>query len=223
MPTAFPTQFAGAPSYRRPLSFALGARQVAIAPQRHAGKVGGTQGGNITQIVVSPTRDQSDGFVYHNEALNPAFDYFLPGGTGRLAAARTHARKPGYFFADPLTLAAPGSSFSLLPRAVVIDVACVFAYSALIDFQDADLITNANGTLSDAAAATVKAAVVQALDQMKGASQISGYTVVVDQTQNIQVTQTLVVTITILGVAYVLQTNVTIGYANTLAAQPTAA
>ena len=220
MPTAFPTQFAGAPSYRRPLSFALGARQVTIAPQRHAGKVGGAQGGSITQIVVSPTRDQSDGFIYHNEAINPAFDYFLPGAVGRFAAARTHARKPGFFFADPLTLAAAGSSFTLLPRAIVIDNACDAAYFALIEFEAADLITNANGTLSDASAATVRAAIGQALDQMKGASQISGYTVVVDQTQNIQVTQTLVATITILGVAYVLQSNVTIGYANTLAATP---
>jgi hypothetical protein len=223
MPTAFPTMFAGTPSYRRPLSFALGARQVAIAPQTHAGKVGGQYGGSISQIVVSPTRDQSDGFIYHNEFLNPAFDYFLPGGTGRLASARTHARKPGLFFADPLTLAPAGSSFTLLPKAVVIDNACDAAYFALIEFQDADLITNANGTLSDSAAATVKAAVSQSLDQMKGSAQISGYSVVVDQTQNIQVTQTLVVTITILGVAYVLQTNVTIGYANSLAAAPATA
>jgi cell division protein FtsX len=51
------------------------------------------------------------------------------------------------------------------------------------------------------------------------AGMISGFSVAVDQTQNIQQTQTLVVTISILGVVYVLQTNVTIGYASTLTAQ----
>lgn len=219
MPSAFPTQFAGTPAYRRPLSFALGAREVAILPQTHAGKVGGAFGGNISQIVVSPTRDKSDGFVYHDEALNPMFDYFLPGATGRFAAARTHARKAGFYFSNPLTLAPAGSSFTLLPRAIVMDVACTAAYAALIEFMDADLITNANGTLSDSSAATVNAAVTQTLDQvLQATGMISGFAVVVDQTQNIQVTQTLVVTITILGVAYVLQCNTTIGYATTLAA-----
>jgi hypothetical protein len=96
-----------------------------------------------------------------------------------------------------------------------------FAHDALEQFADADLTTNTNGTLSDSAAKTIWQTVYSALQSaMAAVGMISGFSVVVDQTQNIQVTQTLVVTITILGVAYVLQINVTIGYANQLAAQP---
>lgn len=221
MPTAFPTAIAGAPIYRRNFAVALGARQVAIAPQRHAGKAGGTQGGALTQIVRNPTTDPTDGFVYHDEYLTPSLDYFLPGGIGRFATARTRARQPGFFAADPLTLAQQGSDFSLLPRALVMDVACVVAHDALEQFADADLTTNSNGTLSDSAAKTIWQTVYSALQSaMAAVGMISGFSVAVDQTQNILVTQTLSVTITILGVAYVLQINVTMGYANQLAAQP---
>jgi len=224
MPTAFPTAFASAPIYRRPYSFALAARQIAIDPQRHAGKAGGVQGGALTQIVRNPTTDPTDGFVYHDEALTPSLDYFLPGGIGRFATARTRARLQGFFAADPLTLAPANSDFTLLPRALVMDVACVVAHDALEQFADADLTTNSNGTLSDSAAKTVWQTVYSAIQSaMSAVGMISGFTVVVDQTQNIQVTQTLQVTITILGVAYVLQVNVTIGYANALAAQPATA
>lgn len=219
MPTAFPTAFASSPRYRRPLSFALCAREVAIAPQRHAGKVGGTQGGPLSQIVVSPTRDPQDGFIYHDEYLSPAFDYFLPGGVARLAAARTHPRKAGIFSADPLTLAAQGSDFSLLPRAIVMDVACTLVQQALADFIAADFTTKPNGTLSDVGASTIYNAAYNALQSgMVAVGMISSFAVQVDQTQNILVTSKVTVTITILGVGYVLEEDVTIGFANALAA-----
>lgn len=223
MPSAFPTIFASTPSYRRPFSFALAARQVSIQPQTHAGRAGGTFGGALTQIVRNSVRDVSDGFVYHDELVNPVFDYFLPGGVGRLASARSRARKAGLFAADPLMLGAVGSDFTLLPRAIVMDVACTITHDVLENFMDADLTTNANGTLSDSAAATVRGDISDALTAfLQAVGMISGFTVVVDQTQNILVTNKLVVTISILGVAYVLEGDVSIGYVNQLAAQPAA-
>ncbi len=48
--------------YRRPLSWTLAARQVQIPPQRHAGRV---KDGSLQEIIVDPTSDPSDGFVYH--------------------------------------------------------------------------------------------------------------------------------------------------------------
>ncbi len=219
MATAFPTSFASTPRYRRPMSFALAAREVAIAPQRHAGKVGGTQGGNLTQITVNPVLDPRDGFIYHDEYLNPAFDYYLPAGVGRFAAARTHPRKAGFFSADPLTLAAQGSDFSLLPRAIVMDVACTLVQQALVDFIAADFTTKPNGTLSDVGASTIYNAAYGALQSgMKAVAMISDFSIQVDQTQNILVTNKVSVTITLLGVGYVLEEDVTIGFANALAA-----
>lgn len=220
MPSAFATAFASSPSYRSPLSWALAAREVAIDTQRHAGKVGGVQGGNIKQIVVSPTTDPYDGFVYHNELLTPGFDYLRPGGTARLTTATTHFRKPGFFFSNPLTLAPQGSDFTLLPQGLVMDVACTIAHGVLSNFIAADFTTKTNGTLSDSAANTIKGAVYDAIQSnMVGVGMISSFSIVVDQTQNIQVTKILQVSISILGVVYILQVNVPIGFTNALAAQ----
>lgn len=219
MPSAIPTQFASTPVYRRPFSFALCAREVAIQPQTHAGKVGGNFGGALTQISVNPVTDPADGFVYHDERLTPAFDYLLPGGLGRLASCRTHARKAGFFAADPITLCPQGSDFTLLPQALVIDLACVAAYNALVNFVDADFTTNANGTLTDSAANTVKGAVSDSINStLKSVGAISNAAVQVDQTQNIQITKKLIVTVQILGVAYILEIDTSIGFVTSLPA-----
>jgi len=219
MPTAFPTNFASSPIYRRPFSFALGARQVSIQPQTHAGRASGAFGGNLSQIVRDPVRDPGDGFIYHDEYLTPSLDYYLPGGVGRFATARTRPRKRGFFAADPLTLASNGSDFSLLPKAIVMDVACTVVHGAMSNFSDADLTTKPNGTLSDSAAKTIFGACYDALvSAMKSQAMISDFSIVVDQTQNIQITQTLVVYVDLLGVIYVLQSNVTIGFVNRLPA-----
>lgn len=219
MPTAFPTSFASASSYRRPLSFALGAREVAIQPQTMAARTGGTFGGNISQVAVSPGVDPYDGFIYHDETQSPAFCYILAGATGRMAAAMTHKRKPGIYFAVPLTLAPQGSDFSFLPRGLVMDVACTITHEVLSDYIAADFTTKPNGTLTDNAANTIKGKVYDALySGMVGVGMISSFVVVVDQTQNIQITNVLRVKITILGVGYILEADVNIGFTNALAA-----
>lgn len=219
IPTAFPTQFANAPVYRRPLSYAYAPRQASIPTQVHAGKVGTVNGGALANVTVNAASDAADGFVYHNEAANPGFDYNGPGGSGRITAARLRARKPGWYISNPLTLASAGSDFSLMPYALVMDVACSIAHDALEQFVNADLQAKSNGTLSDTDAATIRGAVEDAIDaNMTNVSMISGRAVAVDQTQIITQTKKLIVTITIQGRAYVLEVDVTLGFANALAA-----
>jgi hypothetical protein len=215
-PSAFSTQFASTPSYRRSLAWAYAAREVAIPTQRHAGKVAD---GALSQISVDPTTDPGDGFIYHNEFLTPGFDNLLPGGVGRFTSARTHNGRTGFYISNPLSLSAFGSDFYLLPLGLVMDVACTLTNGALLQFVNADLQTANNGTLLTKDATTVYNAVYGALQSgMVGVSMISNFSVLVDQTTNLQVTKTLVVTITILGRAYVFQVNVNIGFANQLAA-----
>lgn len=212
----YPTQIASTPSYRRPLAWSYAAREVAIPPQRHAGRV---VDGPLAPIVVNATSDPADGFLYHNEALNPGLDYFIPGGSGRFTTARTHNGRTGFYITNPLSLAPIGSDFALLPLGLVMDVACALAQSALQQFINADLQAANNGTLLDKDAQTVYQAVWNAINTgMLGLSMISGFTVAVDQTQNILVTKKLVVTITILGRAYILEVDVTLGYATQLVA-----
>ena len=216
IPSAFPTLFASVPVYRRPLAYAYAARQVSIPTQRHAGRVAD---GAIPQLQINATRDAADGFVYHNEAANPGLDYFLPGGSGRFTTARLRARKPGWYITNPLTLAPAGSDFALLPMGLVMDVACSIAHDVLENYVNADLLTNANGTLADTEAATIRGAVEDAIDDnMTNVAMISGRVVVVDTSQIITSTKKLVVTITIQGRAYVLEVDVTLGFANALAA-----
>lgn len=216
MPSAYPTYLAGTPSYRQSLGYAYGARECVIPPQRHAGRV---RDGALSQIVVSPNTDPSDGFVYWDSAFTPTLDYFLPGGAGRFTTARTRQSLAGYFISNPLTLAPVGSDFTLFPRGEVMDVACAIAHSTLEQFVNADLQTAPNGTLLDKDADTVRMAVSNAMTAyMVNVGMISGFVVAVDQTNNIQSTSTLIVTITILGVGYILQETVTISFANALAA-----
>ncbi len=216
MPSAYPTRLFDVPSYRRSSAWALAAREVVIPPQRHAGNVGD---GALQQIVVNAASDPQDGFVYHNEYLNPGLDYILPGGVGRFSALRTHPGRQGFYVSNPLLLAPFGSDFALLPRGLVMDVACTITHSALLQFVNADLQTKTNGTLADKDANTIANAVRTAIQtNMSNVSMISGFSVSVDQTQNIQITKTIIVTIVILGRAYALQVNVNLGYANQLAA-----
>lgn len=218
MPSPFVTQFASAPRYRRPFSFALGARQVGIDPQRHAGRVGGLQGGALSQITRAPS-DLSDGWIYHDESANPAFDGYKAGATGRMASAATIPRKQGWFAANPLTLAPSGSDFQLLPRALVMDVVCNIVFGVLVNYVAADFTTKPNGTLTDSAANTIRGDISANIKQtMVGPGMISGFSVVVDQTQNINITNKLAVTVTIQGVAYLLEIDVTTGFASVLAA-----
>ena len=219
IPSAFPTLFANTPVFRRPLGYAYAARQVAIPPQRHAGKVGGNDGGPLAIVQVNAARDSADGFVYHDSGTSPALDYFLPGGSGRFATGRRRARKVGLFLCNPLTLAPAGSDFAMLPLGLVMDVACSIAHDVLENYVNADLLTNANGTLADTEAATIRGDIEDAIDaNMTNVSMISGRVVVVDTTQVITTTKKLVVTITIQGRAYVLEVDVTLGYGAVLPA-----
>ena len=108
-----------------------------------------------------------------------------------------------------------------MPRALVVDVACVIAYNVLVNYTAADFTTKPNGTLSDAAANTIRSDVSTAIQtSMVGVGMISGFQVAVDQTQNINLTNKLAVTITIQGVAYLLEIDVTTGFASQLASTP---
>jgi hypothetical protein len=219
MPSAFPTAIASVPRFRRPLSWAYAARQVTIPAQRHAGRV---KDGALAQIVVDATSDPSDGFLYHDERINPGLD-FKTGGAGRFTSARTRvglgSSGLGYYIVNPLTLAPLGSDFWMFPYRLVMDVACDIAHGAGQQVVNDDLRANANGTLSDRDALAIKNAVLAALNTgMTNVGMISGCEVAVDQTQNILVTSTVVITIRILARGYALQETVTIGFANQLAA-----
>lgn len=219
MPTAFPAGagggYAGAPRYRRPLTWAEAARQVQIPPQRHSGRV---KDGSLSPIVVDPTNDPLDGFNYHDERLNPSLD-ILTGGSGRFCSARTRVGLPGFYIVNPLLLSPLGSDFTFWPYGAVMDVACSIVHQVGQQTINDDVRLNTNGTIYENEARAIEADMTGALnDQMTSTGMISSAVAVVTRTNNVQTTKTVIVTVTITARGYVLQEDVSIGFANPYAA-----
>lgn len=210
MPSAFPTAIAGAPKFRRSLQWAHAARVASIPPQRHAGRV---RDGSLSNIVLDPVNDPSDGFVYHDARINTGLD------SSRFTTARTRMRQPGLFIAQPNLMSPPGSDFSILPYGSVMDVACGITHATgQLQIND-DVRLQKNGTLFENDARTIEREIKAAIDvAMTSQSMISSCTVVVDRTTNVQTLKYVAIDVTIVARGYVLSERVNIAYNNPLAA-----
>lgn len=174
MPSAFANPAAGAPRYRRPLSWAYAARQVTIPPQRHAGRV---KDGSLSQIVIDPTNDPKDGFVYHDERTTPGLD------GARFATARTRIGLPGFYLVNPNLMSPPGSQFSILPLGNVIDIACDITQQFGQQEINSDVRLNPNGTIYENDARAIESLInAQLQAQMVAKFMVSSASVTVDRT-----------------------------------------
>jgi hypothetical protein len=210
MPSAFPLAAAGAPRYRRPLTWAQAVRQVQIPPQRHSGRV---RDGSLANVVVDPTNDPTDGFVYHDERINPGLD------VTRFCSARTRIGLPGYFIVNPNLMSPGGSDFSMLPFGAVMDVACAITHQVGQQQINTDIRLNTNGTIYENEARTIESALLGAINvNMTSVGMISSATVTVDRSTNVRVTKKVTITVTIVARGYILEEDITIGFANSNAA-----
>jgi hypothetical protein len=210
MPSAFPNASCGTPRYRRNLSWAGAARQVQIPPQRHSGRV---RDGGLEAVVLDPILDPLDGFIYHDERINPGLD------TARFMSARTRIKKQGLFIVNPKLMSPVTSDFSILPLGNVMDIACGIIHDINQDDINDDLRSNANGTLYETDARTIESKSLQALqEQMISKSMISGATVAVDRTNNARSEKVVNISVTITSRTYVLTEIITIAFANSAAA-----
>ncbi len=212
-PSSFPNIAAGAPSYRRSGTWSVAARRVQVQPNNSSWRV---RDGSLSNIVVDPTTDPGDGFVYHNEASTPGLD------AARLMSFRTWPKKPGiYATRDPL-MSGAGSQFTLLPYGNVIDVACTIGYETGVEIVGDDLLTSPNGTLQVSEALKIQNGILAALnDQMTAVGMITLAVVSVDQNQNVQSTGNVVVSITVTQRTVVGKVTETVGLSIPFAA-PTA-
>lgn len=212
MPSAFRNPAAGSPAYRRPLSWTLACREVTIPPQRHAGRV---KDGPLAQIVINPVSDPTDGFVYHDERLNPGLD------AARFNSAWTRVGLPGFYDVNPNLMSPLASSFPILPLGNVMDVACDIVHQIGQTEIDSDIRLNSNGTIYENDARAIEAVFSAALQaNMLSTNMISGFTVSVDRTNNIQLTSTVNVTVTIVPRGYIEEVSATIGFLTTGQATP---
>jgi hypothetical protein len=210
VPSAYPIAAAGAPRYRRSGAFVAAARQVTIPAQRHAGRV---RDGALSQIAVDPTLDPSDGFIYHDERTAPALD------AARFTSFRTRIGLPGFYMANPNLMSAPGSVFTLLPLGNVMDVGCSLAHQVGQQDINEDIRLNDNGTIFENEAQAIESSMHGQIDaQMTAKNMISSATVAVDRSNNVRATSEVNVAITLFSRGYILQENVTIGFASPFAA-----
>jgi hypothetical protein len=209
MRSAFSTVVCGTPLYRRSLAWAHACRVIEL-PSR-ADHEGWVRLGALSQITLNAVTDPVDGFVYHNEANGFVFDG-VAGGAGRMGAARTRKKKPGWYMSNPLTLAPTGSNYALLPYCRVIDDAADLLRQVLTEDINARIKNNLNGTILDKVAKLLEADCYRALDTQIG-DMYSGRTVVVDRDWNVKATGILKVDATINGDAFALQIDLNLGLA----------
>lgn len=186
-PSAFPNAAAGTPSYRRSGTWSVAARRVLLQPNNSSWRV---RDGSLANIVVDPSTDPGDGFIYHDEAITPGLD------DARLMSFRTWPKKPGIFCTrDPL-MSPVGSQFTLLPYGNVIDLACTIGYETGVEIVGDDLLTNDNGTLQTDSALTLQNGILGAINANMG-GMISNAVVSVDLSANVQATGNIPVAITV--------------------------
>jgi hypothetical protein len=209
MPSAIPNNGV-AYRYRRPLAWSLAARQVQIPPQRHAGRV---KDGSLQEVIIDPTSDPSDGFVYHDERINPGYD------GAKFASARTRLKKKGFFIANPNLMSDTGSVFTLLPLGNVMDIACGIVNEVGTQDINEDIRLNKNGTITENEAIAIERRLLGALnDNMVAKNMLSAATVVVDRSNNIATTSNVNVAVTIYARGYILQETVVVGFGTSVAA-----
>jgi hypothetical protein len=206
-PSAYACPDGGLPAYRRPLSWTHAVRRTQIPLQQRAGRV---RTGPYQGIVVSPAVDPTDGFVYHDERVNPGLN------AARLGSAMTWPKKgQGFFQCQEPLLSAPGSQFTELGVGNLLDAACDIAYATGVEEVSDDLLCQKSGALDPLALNALQGEIQTAEDQGLVANKIaSSVNVTVDPLANVLATGIIPTTVSVTGRAYVNGMAFTIGLNN---------
>lgn len=216
IPSQYPVAAAGLPRMRRPAMWAVAARQVTFGkgtprsgPQTHAGRV---SDGALAPIVVDPTNDPTDGFIYHDELQSPSLD------VARFGSLRKRKGKPGYFVVQPRLMAPSGSIFAKpqgLPIGLVADIGCALLQQSNDENINSDVRLNDNGTIDEIAAQGIEIAVRAVLrDNMLAKNMVSNFSYVIDRSVNVRNTDTVGFTSTLTLRGYLLEIDGTLGFSS---------
>jgi Protein of unknown function (DUF2586) len=205
MPSAYPNPAAGTPAYRRCCSWAIDPRLAVIPTQRMPGRV---SDGALGAIVVNPTTDPTDGFIYHNEALNPGLT------AARFSTLTTYIGKTGYFSQLANLMCPTGSVYQWIARGAVMDVGCFIVYQEAIENIESDVRLLPNGTLYPADRLTLQAQALQGINaNMTNVGMLSpGSTVTIDPNANVGATNLVPYSVSLAGKGYILNETINIGF-----------
>lgn len=212
MPSALINPLGMSPRFRRSIAYSIAQRTVLLSgPQRSWGRV---KDGPLGGIVIDPINDPTDGFIYHNEAINPGLN------AARFVTTTTRAYLQGIYNLQANNMASTGAQINSRPLMAVWNVA------ATILVQVGQTLINDNvrllpaGTMDPRDAKTIGSILKTALDTNMTANQmISSCTVVVDQTANVGTAGIVPVTATLTARGIVLQVNIGLQFSSANQAQ----
>lgn len=213
IPSALTNPLGFSPKFRRPLAYAIAQRVVQIQAQRSWGRV---KDGPLAAIVINPTSDPNDGFIYHDDSG------FAPAGLGdfRFTTSTRRSGTTATFARSAATMAAVGSQFSQRPYMAV------WNFAADIIQQTGQEVVNDNvrlltsGLLDPRDAAKIGKSIDGELNaQMTSQQMISSVSTVVDTSNNVQSTGQINTTTTMVARGIVLTVKATLQYNNPNQAQ----
>ena len=213
MPSALINPLGMSPRFRRSIAYAIAQRTVLMSgPQRSWGRV---KDGPLGSIVVDPAVDPTDGFIYHNEAINPGLN------AGRFVTTTTRAYLQGVYCLQANNMATTGAQINSRPLMAVWNVAATILIQVGQDLINDNVRLLPAGTLDPRDAATIQTNLLSALNANMTAQQmISSATVVVDQTANVGLNGVVPVTATLVQRGIVLQVNINLQYSDASQAGP---
>lgn len=201
------------PRFRRSVGYAIAQRTVLLSgPNRSWGRV---KDGALAPIVVDPVNDPTDGFIYHNEAINPGLN------AGRFVTTTTRSYLQGVYCLQANNMAATGAQINSWPLIAVANVASTILQQVGQQSINDDVRLLKTGLMDPRDLATIQNGLQSAIDaNMTAQNMISRGQVIVDGSQNLianggQVPVTCILT----QRQVILQVNVTLQYLNPNQAQ----
>lgn len=190
--------------FRRPLLFQVAARDAAVAIQVDLGRV---LDGNLANM---PLPTASDGFIYHDESVNPGLD------AARFMSCWSLLNRPGLFIKNPNMMVAPGSDFNWLQHGHVVNAACLIAYNFFVEQLSNSVRVNPSTgfILPQDAMSLQNGCNAMLATGLTNNGAVSSATCTVSQTDNILSTSTLTVKVGIVPLGYLKAINVTIQFVN---------
>jgi hypothetical protein len=201
------------PQFRRSIGWAIAARTCApgFTPNRSWGRVKGSPPAfGPLPALLNPVKDQSDGFVYHDEAITPGLN------AGRFVTTTSRSYLQGRYVLQANNMASTGSQVSSWPLIAVASVAETILIQVGQQSINDDVRLLKTGLMDPRDVATIQKGLQSAIDSNMTAQQmISSAQVVVDGSQNLITNGGQVpVTVTLVQRQTILQVNVTLQYVN---------
>lgn len=203
--------------FRRPASWFAGQRDSGVAIQVDLGRV---KDGALPEMVIptkqsgwpfgTPNANSADGFIYHDESVNPGLD------DARFLSLWSLTGDPGLFIKNPNLMAPPGSDFNWLQHGHVIDVACYIWYKFAINLlSDSVRVNKTTGFILDTDAQAIEMrGTAQLRDALLAPGAVSDVFATVSRTDNILSTSTLTTTVSVIPLGYIKSVNTQITFVN---------